>query len=42
MRAVYFNDRAYSDAEALKVFDQWDRWKYLAYWIEMMEYYQDG
>lgn len=42
MRTVYFTDKAYSDAEALKVFDHWDRWKYLAYWIEMMEYYQEG
>ena len=40
MRTVYFSDKAYSDSEALKVFDQWDRWKYLAYWIELMDYYQ--
>lgn len=41
MQAAYFQNRTYSEAEALDLFEGWGKWKYLAYWTECMEYYKN-
>jgi 3-methyladenine DNA glycosylase/8-oxoguanine DNA glycosylase len=33
----YFNGQRPSDAEARAVYDDWGRWKYLAYWFDIWE-----
>jgi 3-methyladenine DNA glycosylase/8-oxoguanine DNA glycosylase len=36
MRRRYFNNREFNLPEALAVYADWGRWKYLAYWFEMI------
>jgi 3-methyladenine DNA glycosylase/8-oxoguanine DNA glycosylase len=33
----YFNGRPVPDAEATAVYDEWGRWKYLAYWFDLLD-----
>jgi len=36
MKAKYFQDTQYSEEEALRMYDEWGQWKYLAYWNELL------
>jgi 3-methyladenine DNA glycosylase/8-oxoguanine DNA glycosylase len=37
----YFNGRKVSDKKALNVYKRWGKWKYLAYWFELWEMYNE-
>jgi len=39
MRAKYFQDEDYDEVKALGKYDEWGKWKYLAYWSEMLAHY---
>jgi 3-methyladenine DNA glycosylase/8-oxoguanine DNA glycosylase len=34
----YFKDRPFSLPEALAIYDDWGKWKYLAYWFDMINF----
>ncbi len=36
---LYFEGQNPSDQEAKSIYQEWDRWKYLAYWFDIWEYY---
>jgi 3-methyladenine DNA glycosylase/8-oxoguanine DNA glycosylase len=38
MAAKYFKDRPFSLPEALAIYDDWGKWKYLAYWFDMVNF----
>ncbi|MDO9547170.1 MAG: hypothetical protein Q7J07_10540 [Pelolinea sp.] len=38
MKAKYFQNKQFSEADAMFVFEEWGKWKYLAYWHEMIAY----
>lgn len=40
MKATNFKDREFSEAEGLQIYEPWGKWKYLAYWFEMLRYYR--
>ncbi|HUV15399.1 MAG TPA: hypothetical protein VMW28_02405 [Pelolinea sp.] len=37
MTEKYFPDRPYVKSDALDIYKEWGKWKYLAYWFEMLE-----
>ena len=39
MKAKYFNNKPFSEEEGLSIYEEWGRWKYLAYWNEMLAFY---
>ncbi|MBN1536825.1 MAG: DNA-3-methyladenine glycosylase 2 family protein [Anaerolineales bacterium] len=41
MRERYFKGVLPSDKEAALIYDDWGKWKYLAYWFEIWEYYNN-
>jgi 3-methyladenine DNA glycosylase/8-oxoguanine DNA glycosylase len=41
MSERYFNGEQPSDKEASAIYDDWGKWKYLAYWFEIWEYYNN-
>ena len=34
----YFKDRPFTLPEALSLYEDWGRWKYLAYWFDMLNF----
>jgi 3-methyladenine DNA glycosylase/8-oxoguanine DNA glycosylase len=38
MAEKYFIDKPFSQLDALKVYDDWGQWKYLAYWFDMINF----
>ncbi len=36
---AYFDGRRPSDQEAQAVYEDWGKWKYLAYWFDIWQYY---
>lgn len=34
----YFKDRPFNLPEALAIYDDWGKWKYLAYWFDMIDF----
>jgi 3-methyladenine DNA glycosylase/8-oxoguanine DNA glycosylase len=38
MTEKYFIDKPFSQLDALKVYDDWGQWKYLAYWFDMINF----
>jgi 3-methyladenine DNA glycosylase/8-oxoguanine DNA glycosylase len=41
IRKKYFKGRKVSDKRALNVYKNWGKWKYLAYWFELWEMYNE-
>jgi 3-methyladenine DNA glycosylase/8-oxoguanine DNA glycosylase len=41
MSERYFPEQHPSDKEAMAVYDHWGKWKYLAYWFDIWEYYNN-
>jgi len=39
MKEKYFKDKQFSEEEGLNLYEEWGRWKYLAYWNEMLAFY---
>jgi 3-methyladenine DNA glycosylase/8-oxoguanine DNA glycosylase len=39
MKAKHFQDKEFSEARGIAIYDEWGDWKYLAYWYEMLAYY---
>lgn len=39
MKAKYFDNKPFSEEEGLSIYEDWGRWKYLAYWNEMLAFY---
>jgi len=39
MKAKYFQNEDYDEGKALSKYDEWGKWKYLAYWNEMLTHY---
>jgi 3-methyladenine DNA glycosylase/8-oxoguanine DNA glycosylase len=39
MSAKYFKDDHYDVKKALAVYADWGKWKYLAYWFDLIDYY---
>ena len=39
MKEKYFQDKQFSEEEGLRIYEEWGRWKYLAYWNEMLAFY---
>lgn len=34
----YFKDHPFNQSESLAIYDDWGKWKYLAYWFDMINY----
>ncbi|NMC14599.1 MAG: DNA-3-methyladenine glycosylase 2 family protein [Chloroflexi bacterium] len=41
MRERYFQNQIPTDKEALTIYEDWGKWKYLAYWFEIWQYYNN-
>lgn len=41
MSERYFNGQQPTDKEACAIYDEWGKWKYLAYWFEIWDYYNN-
>lgn len=39
MKVKYFKNKQFSEEEGLSIYEEWGRWKYLAYWNEMLAFY---
>jgi 3-methyladenine DNA glycosylase/8-oxoguanine DNA glycosylase len=39
MKAKYFQNKPFTEEKGLQIFDAWGKWKYLAYWYEMINFY---
>ena len=39
MKEKYFKDKQFSEEEGLRIYEEWGKWKYLAYWNEMLAFY---
>jgi len=39
MKAKYFKNKQFSEEEGLRIYEEWGRWKYLAYWNDMLAFY---
>ena len=42
MKAKYFQDKSFSEEEGMLVFKEWGKWKYLAYWYDMVNFNHPG
>ncbi|MCJ7773988.1 MAG: hypothetical protein MUP22_12745 [Desulfobacterales bacterium] len=42
MKAKYFQNKDFSEEEGVLVFEEWGKWKYLAYWYDMVNFYHPG
>ncbi len=40
MHAKYFTDNDYDQAQAIAKYESWGKWKYLAYWFDLIDFYQ--
>ena len=40
MRAKYFKENDFDLKKALAIYQAWGQWKYLAYWFDLLDYYQ--
>ncbi len=39
-RNKYFVDKDFDVMDALAIYEQWGKWKYLAYWFDLIDFYQ--
>lgn len=39
MRKKYFADKDFDVKDALAIYEQWGKWKYLAYWFDLIDFY---
>jgi 3-methyladenine DNA glycosylase/8-oxoguanine DNA glycosylase len=42
MKAKYFQNKPFTEEKGLQIFDAWGKWKYLAYWYEMVNHRKSG
>jgi len=42
MKAKYFQTKPFSEKEGVQIYDEWGKWKYLAYWYDMLDFYRSG
>ncbi len=42
MRDKYFNGKEFELDDALALYDEWGKWKHLAYWFDLLNYYQSS
>jgi 3-methyladenine DNA glycosylase/8-oxoguanine DNA glycosylase len=39
MREKYFKETEFELSEALSLYQEWGKWKYLAYWFDLLDFY---
>jgi 3-methyladenine DNA glycosylase/8-oxoguanine DNA glycosylase len=42
MKVKYFQNRQFSEEDGMRVYEEWGKWKYLAYWYDMVDFYHPG
>ncbi len=40
MKKRYFEEQEFELGKALEVYESWGKWKYLAYWYELLDFYR--
>ena len=41
MSVKYYSKKEFDPSRAVAIYDDWGKWKYLAYWFELLDFYQN-